>query len=307
MLSEPAKGSVVTEGKNSPPEKVKKFIITQKNDYLKAIITPPDDEDISHYEIRLGADWEDSEFVTKTMGTSIMFNPTQSGTVSYLVKAVDNVGNCSGVAERFVLNVCDIAPKNIVIEQTFTEEDFTEEDNYIILPEMNLGVNFEDFRNPKETRLIVDCESADEIQYRHAYGEFKGWDYLTWDEDNWEDEVPLVWSEWKSYTQEPEFCGQYVQMRVAGEDITEVKVIADIEDVEDTVSNVQIEAETTRVWLNKKFTIPPTVIPTTVDATGKVCAWRLCEVGKQHFDIELLDNSDNIVAGKLLSATARGY
>jgi hypothetical protein len=307
IFSEPAEASVVTVGKNSPPERVQKFIITQKDDYLKAIITPPDDEDISHYEIRLGSDWETSEFVLRTIETSAMFRATQSGTVCYLVKAVDNVGNYSDDATRFVLNISNIAPKNIVVEQTFTSEDFTQENEFIVLPQIDLGVNFEDYRNPKETRLIIECENATEIQYRHAFAEFQGWDYLTLDEDNWEDDAPLVWSEWKNYTQEPEFCGQCVQVRVKGENIEEVKIIADVEDIEDTVSNIAIPNETTRVWLNKSFNIVPTVIPTTVDTTGKVCAWRLGDVGTKYFDIELLDNEDNTIAGKLLCATVRGY
>ncbi|MDR1169057.1 MAG: hypothetical protein LBK53_09265 [Heliobacteriaceae bacterium] len=313
IFSEPAEASVLTVGKNNPPARVPKFIVTQKNDYLKAIITPPDDEDISHYEIRLGADWETAEFVLRTIETSALFRPTKNGTVSYLVKAIDNVGNYSEHAARFVLNVLGVTPKNIIIEQTFTEDDFTFEGDEIILPLMDMGVNFQDFRVPKETRLIVDCPDATEIQYRHAFSEFNGWDYLEFADDdettgdNWEDEVPPVWSDWKSYTQEPEFCGQYVQVKLKGENISEVKVTADIDDVEDFVSNIDIPAEATTVTLNKNFTVTPVIIPTTVDATGKVCSWRVSNVDLRCFDIELLDNEDNIIAGKLLSAAARGY
>ncbi|MDR1167650.1 MAG: hypothetical protein LBK53_01995 [Heliobacteriaceae bacterium] len=233
--------------------------------------------------------------------------------MSYLVKAIDNVGNYSEHAARFVLDVTGVTPKNIIIEQTFTEDDFTVENDEIILPVMDMGVNFQDFRVPKETRLIVDCSDATEIQYRHAFSEFNGWDYLEFADDdettgdNWEDEVPPVWSDWKSYTQEPEFCGQYVQVKLKGENTSEVKVTADIDDVEDFVSNIDIPAEATTVTLNKNFTIAPVIIPTTVDATGKVCSWRVSSVDLRCFDIELLDNEDNIIAGKLLSATARGY
>ena len=310
VFSEPAEASVLTVGKNNPPQAPKDLILIQKGDFLKAMITPPDDPDIAGYEIRIGTDWENSELVHCCIETSTMFRPTQNGTACYLIKAVDNVGNYSETATRAVLEISGIMPKNIIIEKTFTQEDLIIEDNEILLPVMDLGVNFQDYRQMRETRLFVNFESEANIMYRCAYSDFKGWDYLVSDEDEWEDNAPTMWSDWKLHTQEPTFCGQYLQVKIIGENLDQIpsiNIIADVEDIEDTVTNIEIPAKITTVTLNKNFTVPPVIIPTTVDETGKTCAWRVTHSDLHHFDIELLDKNDNTIKGKILSATARGY
>ena len=310
IFSEPAEATLLTVGKNNPPQPPKDLILIQKGDFLKAMITPPDDPDIASYEIRIGTDWENSELVHSCIETTTMFRPTQNGTACYLIKAVDNVGNYSETATRAVLEISGIMPKNIIIEKTFTQEDLIIEDNEILLPVMDLGVNFQDYRQVRETRLFVNFESEATVMYRCAYSDFKGWDYLISDEDEWEDNAPPMWSDWKLHTQEPTFCGQYVQVKIIGENLYQIEtinVIADVEDIEDTVTNIEIPAKITTITLNKNFTVPPVIIPTTVDETGKTCAWRVTHSDLHHFDIELLDKNDNTIKGKILSATARGY
>lgn len=314
IFSEPVMASVLTVGKNNPPQPVKDFFVYQKGDYLKAVITPPEDLDVTHYEIRQGLSWEESEFVQSCKETNTIFKPSVNGSVSYLVKAVDNVGNYSNTALRTVVQVERVIPKNIILEKEYNKDDFFIEDGWNVLPVIELGINFSDYRNPKETHLAIECDHPMLVQYRHAYSDFKGWDHLVLDENTWEDNAPVNWTDWKDLSSDPEFCGEYFQIRFKGaceelceSEITSIKVIADVEDIEDTIVNIDISAEKTTVALNKTFTIPPTIIPTTMDESGKVCSWKVTNVRSHYFDIELFDKNDNLISGKILSATARGY
>lgn len=321
IFSEPAEATLKIVGKNNPPEKVKEFTVFQKGEMLKAAIIPPDDLDIDHYEIRKGLFWSSSEFVCSFSDKTTIFRPDEIGTVNYLIKAVDNVGNYSDAAVRSAVNVSGLTPKNIIIEENFTKAQFLDgglinEEPVKLLPVIDLGVNFEDYRLPKETDLKVDIGNIERInvEYRSGYANFQGWDFLNFDENIWEDEAPIIWSDWKSTKAEPTFAGQYLQVRIyarcpRGEvnDVKVVNVVADIEDVEDTVFNVDLQAQKTTVKLNKNFTLPPSIIPITADKSGKTCSWRISNVKTHYFDIELLDNNDNLIEGKLLAATARGY
>lgn len=346
ILSEFIEATITIEGKNNPPQAVKEFIVIQKGNLLKAVVVPPDDPDIDHYEIRKGLFWGDSEFVCEFSGKEVMFRPTEIGTLNYLIKAVDTVGNYSEAAVRAAVNVSGLTPKNIIIDETFNSNEFLDggilnqgaiSDEIVkLMPVMDMGVNFEDYRLPRETILTVDLEgntNCINVEYRCGYAKFNGWDYLTWDEDNWEGEIEahdwedfrvnpelyndlnlIQWSDWKSVKHEPVFCAQYLQVRIYARcyrgnvsDISNIHVIADIEDIEDTIFNIDLPAQKTTLDLNKNFTLPPAIISTTADETGKTCAWRVSNITKHRFDIELLDKDDNLIAGKLLQATARGY
>lgn len=336
IFSLAAEASILTVGKNNPPGEVKEFIVIQKGDYLKANILPPDDPDISYYEIRQGLTWEHSELVQTFLEKTTLFKPTEEGSISYLVKAVDNVGNYSTTAARTAVNVTGITPKNIIIEETFVPDSYisTTNTNEILLPVMDMGVNFENYRDPKETGLNVTFGSTNpiEVQYRAGYENYNGWDDLTLDTDNWAGDVTMTdweifrsspalynqadlinWTAWKVLSNEPDFTGEYLQVKLVDkinptiENITQVDVKADIEDIEDKVLNIDVPAEKTTIRLNKNFTIPPAVTITTADTTGKACSWRVSNVKKHYFDIELLDKDDNLISGKIISAIARGY
>lgn len=336
VFSETLESSILTVGKDVPPGDVKEFIVIQKGDYLKASILPPDDPDISHFEIRKGLTWDNSNLVQTFLEKTTLFKPTEEGSITYLVKAVDNVGNYSKKALKSIVNVSGLIPNNIIIEETFASANFisNENQNEILLPIMDMGVNFENYRNPKETGLKVDFYSVKpiEVQYRSGYENYNGWDDFSLDIDNssgiidqigWEtfrvtpadyDQTGLInWSEWKVLSNEPDFAGQYLQTKLvdksntAIESIQAIDVKADIEDVEDRILNVNIPAQKTTVEMNKNFTAPPTITLTTSDETGKVCSWRISNVKKHYFDVELLDNNDELIPGKIVSAIARGY
>lgn len=323
-------------GKNNPPGEVKEFIVIQKGDYLKANILPPDDPDISYYEIRKGLTWEHSELVQTFLEKTTLFKPTEEGSISYLVKAVDNVGNYSTTAARTAVNVTGITPKNIIIEETFVPDSYisTTNTNEVLLPVMDMGVNFENYRDPKETGLNVTFASTNpiEVQYRAGYENYNGWNDLTLDTDNWAGNVTMTdwdtfrsnpalydqpnlinWTAWKVLSNEPDFTGEYLQVKLVDknnltiENITQIAVKADIEDIEDKVLNINVSATKTTITLNKNFTTPPAITITTADTTGKACSWRVSNVKKHYFDIELLDKDDNLISGKIISAIARGY
>lgn len=336
VFSEALESSILTVGKDNPPSDIAEFIVIQKGDYLKASILPPADPDISYFEIRKGLTWENSDLVQTFLEKTTLFKPTEEGSITYLVKAVDNVGNYSENATKAVVNVSGLIPTNIIIEEIFTSEDFINDSgqNEILLPVMDMGVNFENWKTPKETGLKVDFSSTNpiEVQYRSGYENYIGWDDFSLDIDNasgiieeigWEifrrtpsdyNQAGLInWSEWKVLPNEPEFAGEYLQVKLADknntviENIEEIDVKADIEDVEDRILNMNILAEKTTIEMHKNFTIPPTITVITADETGKACSWRISNVQKHYFDIELLDKNDELISGKILSATIRGY
>lgn len=335
ILSEAAEANILTVGKNNPPGMVKEFTVIQKGDYLKAAILPPDDPDISYYEIRKGLDWENSELVQTFLEKTTLFKPTVEGSITYLVKAVDNVGNYSETAKKTVVDVSGLIPNNIIIEETFLPANYLTPDNpnEILLPIINMGVNFQNPKDPKETGLKVNFDSSKvvEVQYRSGFQNYIGWDDYTWDTDNWAREtdedwdsfrtdpikynaVGLInWSDWKVLSSEPEFTGQYLQVKLVDknnptiENISSINVMSDIEDVEDRLANINIPAQKKNIEMNKTFTIPPTITLTTADETGKACSWRISNVRNHYFDIELLDKNDNLISGKILSANIRGY
>lgn len=336
IFSQALEANILTVGKDNPPSDIKEFIVIQKGDYIKANILPPDDPDIAHFEIRKGLDWVNSELVQTFLEKTTLFKPTEEGSITYLVKAVDNVGNYSEKEAKAVVNVSGLTPKNILLEEIFLPANFVSggNQNEITLPVMDMGVNFENYQDPKETGLGVNFDSTSliEVQYRAGYENYKGWDEFCLDVDNasgiieeygWDDfritpaeyNHPnfINWSEWKALPNEPEFTGQYLQVKLVDktnltiENIPQISVKADIEDVEDKVLNIDIPAEKTTVKMNKNFTAPPTISLTTADSTGKVCSWRVSNVNKHYFDIELLDKDDNLISGKIISAIARGY
>lgn len=340
IVSERSIQNIVIVGKNNPPGSIREFTVIQKGDYLKAAILPPEDPDIAYYEIRKGLSWENSELVQTFLEKTTLFKPSEEGSISYLVKAVDNVGNYSETATRTVVDVSGLIPNNIIVEENFLPVSYLTPNspNEILLPVMNMGVNFQNPKNPKETGLKVIFESNHviEVQYRAGFQNYIGWDDLTIGDDivngdNWTIEIEndwetfrsdpvkynepdlINWSDWKVLSNEPDFTGQYLQVKLVDknnptiEEIAEINVISDIEDVEDRLSNIEISAQKTTVEMNKNFTIPPTITVTTADETGKVCSWRVSNVQNRYFDIELLDKDDNLISGKILSATMRGY
>lgn len=336
IFSEARESSILTVGKNNPPGDIVEFVVIQKGDYLKASILPPSDPDLSYFEIRKGLTWDNSELVQTFLEKTTLFKPTEEGSITYLVKAVDNVGNYSENALKTVVNISGLIPKNIIIEETFESLDYipTQLENEILIPVMDMGVNFENYQDPKETGLNVNFSSTSsiEVQYRCGYENYKGWDEFQLDIDNcagiieqigwgtfrvtpayYNQEGLINWSEWKVLSYEPDFAGQYLQTKLVDkintiiENIPTIDIKADIEDVEDRLLNIDIPAAKTTIEMNKNFTAPPTITLTTADVTGKTCSWRLSNVKKHYFDVELLDKDDELISGKILSAIIRGY
>lgn len=316
VFSKAAEALISIIGKNNPPQNVKEFNIFQKNDILKVVIIPPNEPDIEKYEIRKGLTWENAETITIFSGTSTSFKPDTNGTLSYLIKAIDNVGNYSESPVRTAVNVYGLTPQNIVIDKAFVKSDFTDQNSYKILPVIDLGINFEDYRLARETDLTVEVENYDSIliEYRCGYSAFEGWNYLIFDNNVWEDNAEVNWSEWKSLRAFPTFSGQYLQVRISSKEVgfdintlERIRVIADVDDIEDILTNIDILAEKTTISFNKRFQDIPVITPITTDLTGKICSWRISNVQRNKFDIELIDNDDKLIAGKILNATIRGY
>ncbi len=366
VRSEKTHKHILTTGKDNLPASVPTFAVVQKGDYLKAFITLVDEPDIKYYEIRQGSIWDTAELVQQFTGKSVMFRPTKAETATYLVKAVDNYGNYSETPTKCAVNVQGLIPKNIVLEENFSAASITVDDNTAfidsegdlnlktntetgqlfaqtetLLPLIDTGINFMDYRQPKETGIIVEPDyfqsenNQVETAYRSGYEDYIGWNYAVCGEDEWEETLPIKynwddfiadvdfwdgkpnvnWSEWKNLKNEPEFCGQFAEVKLLAKsldgstniDLSNVTVKTDIEDVEDTVKNVSIPAEKITVMLNKNFSVPPTITVNTVDSTGKVAFWRMTNITNNSFDIELLDKDDNLIEGKILHAVARGY
>lgn len=316
IFSSPTEGRISVLGKNNPPQKVKEFQLFQKDDLIKVVVTPPADPDIEKYEIRKGLLWEDSELIKTFTGTITTFRPDSNGTLSYLIKAIDNVGNYSDDAVRSQIDIFGLKPKNVVVDRAFMQAEFIVDGVYRILPIMDFGINFQDYRLAREIGLTIETPNYDSlfIEYRCGYLRFEGWDYLAFDDAVWEDNSEINWSDWKSLRAFPIFNGQYLQVRILSKDnnfnldeLGEIRLIADVEDIEEVINNIELGADKTTIYFNKRYQVAPIIIPVTADKCGKTCAWRISGVNEFKFDIELFNSADELTEGKLLTATIRGY
>lgn len=124
------------------------------------------------------------------------------------------------------------------------------------------------------------------------------------------------WTEWKTYL-EKTFFGRRIEVKLkpyTGNSenvvISGGRMIVDVPDVEEIIENVDIPAAKTRITFRRKFFDPPKSIAIfAADNTGKQAIWRIDpeSITRDGFDLELLDDEGNLIAGKLLRASVRGY
>lgn len=123
-----------------------------------------------------------------------------------------------------------------------------------------------------------------------------------------------VWSDWVTSTQK-QFYGRFVAIRIhpvsldrlTNTVVRSVKVSIDVPDLEDRIVNVDVPTQKTHVAFHRHFTLPPMLGIFAQDLNGKQATWRVSNITETGFDIELLDASGNLIAGKLPLIIARGY
>lgn len=125
------------------------------------------------------------------------------------------------------------------------------------------------------------------------------------------------WSNWTIYS-ERQFFGRRVQIRLLPKSLDGVTSVVirggtikiDVPDVEDIIENVPIEAVKTKIKFHRKFyTVPKSIEAYTRDLTGKLAANRIdpATITNADCDLEILDDNDNVIAGKLELMRIRGY
>lgn len=101
LVSAPVTASMVLLGKTAPPADVVGFIASRKGNDIYFSWNPVPDEDLHHYEIRLGGVWDTAlEFLTTPKTSDTKVSP-QGGT--FLIRAVDTSGNFSRNSASFAL------------------------------------------------------------------------------------------------------------------------------------------------------------------------------------------------------------
>jgi hypothetical protein len=125
----------------------------------------------------------------------------------------------------------------------------------------------------------------------------------------------ISWTNWQQLV-DGQFFGRYLQLKLipgtfnqqTNVNINSVTVNVDVPDVEENIENIDIPASKTTITLSQKFyAIPKSIALFTSDNTGKQCTWRMTNVTKSSFDLELLNNTDTLITGKLILAKIRGY
>ena len=123
------------------------------------------------------------------------------------------------------------------------------------------------------------------------------------------------WSEWTPLVNH-QFFGRYIQFklypgsldRITNVQLCGATVRIDVPDLEENIENIDIPAAKTSITFNQRFfDTPKSVALFTADNTGKQITWRMTNLTKDGFDLELLDNNEDLVAGKLILAKVRGY
>jgi hypothetical protein len=91
-------------------------------------------------------------------------------------------------------------------------------------------------------------------------------------------------------------------------DISSAITYIDVPDVEETIENVSVLAEKTRITFHQRFFAPPSSIAIfTTDSAGTMATYRISNVTATSFDLEILDNTGNLISGMLQRADIKGY
>lgn len=122
------------------------------------------------------------------------------------------------------------------------------------------------------------------------------------------------WGAWTPSTIR-QFNNRYVQVRLLPQSLDDIgqvyvtgaKVTIDVPDIEETIERLTIPNVKTRVYFKKRFTEVKSIVMWTYDTTGKFATYQKTNETNQYFDIEILDNSDNPIAGIIEKVVIRGY
>lgn len=112
-----------------------------------------------------------------------------------------------------------------------------------------------------------------------------------------------------------QFTGRYVQIKLLPVSldgtgqvyITGATVKIDVPDIEEIIESVTIAAARTRILFKCKFAEVKSIAPYTQDAAGKQATCYIAEQTNEYADIEIWDESGNLISGKLQSMRIRGY
>ncbi|MDQ0204062.1 TipJ family phage tail tip protein [Pectinatus haikarae] len=124
-----------------------------------------------------------------------------------------------------------------------------------------------------------------------------------------------AWSDWISSTHR-QFYGRYIQIRLAGQSLSglnQLKISGaetdiDVPDTEEIIENIEVPAAIKHISFKQKFfTVPSSVALFTSDLNSKQATWRMSNLDADGFDLEILDDSGNNMAGMLIRADIRGY
>ncbi len=98
-------------GKTLPPSDVTGFTVQRRVSDLMIAWDELQDADLSGYEVRVGAGWDDAQLVAKTSGTQMLHDQSAAGQYPYHIRAIDTSGNYSAHVTTFVLNL--LAPSTV--------------------------------------------------------------------------------------------------------------------------------------------------------------------------------------------------
>ena len=126
------------------------------------------------------------------------------------------------------------------------------------------------------------------------------------DGNNWSDLKPLS---------QKQFIGRYAEIHLFPHSadgsgqivISGAAVSIDVPDIEDIIESKDIPAARTRIYYHKKFSAVKSIAPYTQDGAGMQATCCIVEQTAEYFDIEILDASGTMIAGKLQKAVIRGY
>ena len=107
----PATLSATVLGKTLPPSDVTGFTVQRRVSDLMIAWDELQDADLSGYEVRVGAGWDDAQLVAKTSGTQMLHDQSAAGQYPYHIRAIDTSGNYSAHVTTFVLNL--LAPSTV--------------------------------------------------------------------------------------------------------------------------------------------------------------------------------------------------
>ena len=240
---------------------------------------------------------------------------------AYRIRACKRLGDYAHFADIFGRKLLLVDSSEIVFPIIDLGPNILDESCYYVGPDGTLKIHnkeklgdyahfadiFGAVLTPKTPEYVKETFVGVTVDYKTIGSAYVDIQYrASLDGNNWSDLKPLA---------QKQFIGGYAEIHLFPHSadgsgqivISGAAVSIDVPDIEDIIESKDIPAARTRIYYHKKFSAVKSIAPYTQDGTGMQATCWIVEQTTEYFDIEILNASGTMIAGKLQKAVIRGY